>query len=248
MLPIGDQDLPGQGFAWVTAALIAANVAVFVLLLGAGVETQATAAFTYGYSAIPFEITHGVDLVSPVSTAAGVVPQAPGPSPIYLTLLTSIFMHGGWAHIGGNMLFLWIFGDNVEHRIGSVRFLIFYLVAGVIASLAQIAIGPDSKIPTLGASGAISGVLGAYIVLYPMNRVLVWIWGIFSIPALAVIGIWIVLQFVNGVGSFAISQESGGVAYFAHVGGFIVGVLAGFAIRATIPEPAVASRYSSRWR
>ena len=245
MLPIGDQDLPGRGLAWMTGALIAANVAVFLLLQGAGAETRSTFAFTYGYSAIPLEITNGIDLVR----TTGGVPQAPGPSPIYLTLLTSMFMHAGWAHIGGNMLFLWIFGDNVEHRVGPVRFLLFYLVAGVIASLAQILVDPTSPVPTLGASGAISGVLGAYLVLYPVNRVTVWAWFIFTVPALVVIGIWIVLQFVNGFGAFAVSQEtSDGVAYLAHIGGFVVGVLVGLFVRATIPEPSVPRGVLGRWR
>jgi membrane associated rhomboid family serine protease len=179
----------------------------------------------------------------------GGVPQARGPSPIFLTLLSSMFMHAGWAHIGGNMLFLWIFGDNVEHRVGPARFLVFYLVAGVIASLAQILVDPSSPVPTLGASGAISGVLGAYLVLYPVNRVTVWAWFIFTVPALVVIGIWIVLQFVNGFGAFAVSQEtSGGVAYLAHIGGFVVGVVAGLFVRATIPEPSVARGVLRRWR
>ncbi len=246
MLPIGDQDVPGRGLAWVTVALIAVNVAVFLLFQGAGAETRSTVAFTYGFSAIPYEITHGVDLVR----TAGGVPQAPGPSPIYLTLLTSLFMHAGWAHIGGNMLFLWIFGDNVEHRVGPIRFLLFYLAAGVIASMAQILINPNSPVPTLGASGAISGVLGAYIILYPVNRVTVWAWFIVTVPAVVVIGMWIVLQFVNGFGAFAVSQETdGGVAYFAHIAGFIVGVLVGLLVRATIPEPSVSGgAIRGRWR
>jgi membrane associated rhomboid family serine protease len=245
MLPIGDQDLPGRGLAWMTGALIAANVVVFLFLQGAGAETRSTLTFTYGFSAIPYEISHGVDLVG----SAGGVPQTPGPSPIYLTLLTSMFMHAGWAHVGGNMLFLWIFGDNVEHRIGPVRFLLFYLLAGVIASLAQILVDPNSPVPTLGASGAISGVLGAYLVLYPVNRVTVWAWFIFTVPALVVIGIWIVIQFVNGFGAFAVSQEtSGDVAYFAHIGGFVVGVLAGLFVRATIPEPSARRGVLRRWR
>jgi membrane associated rhomboid family serine protease len=245
MLPIGDQDIPGRGFACVPAGLIAANVAVFLLLQNAGAETRSGLLFTYGYSAIPYEITNGVDLVRTV----GGVPQAPGPSPIYLTLLTSMFMHAGWAHIGGNMLFLWIFGDNVEHRIGPVRFLGFYLLAGVIASLAQIAVDPGSVIPTLGASGAISGVLCAYLVLYPTNRVTVWAWFIVTVPAIVVLGLWILLQFVNGFGSFAVSQETdGGVAYLAHIGGFMFGVLVGFLVRATVPEPPVVRSFRSRWQ
>ena len=146
-----------------------------------------------------------------------------------------MFMHGGWLHIGGNMLFLWVFGDNVEHRMGRIRYLLFYLAAGVVGSLAQIAINGDSTIPTLGASGAISGVLGAYIVLFPGNRVTVFLFRIVTqVPALVAIGLWAALQFVNGIGAFAVTEETGGgVAYMAHIGGFVAGVVAGFIFRAT---------------
>src|SRR5687767_7477917 len=169
MFPIGDENQEGRGPAIVTMVLIAINLAVFFLIqLGSD-------AFTYGWAAIPFEITHGTDLVGPEAVDVGGeqvrIPQAPGPDPIQLTLLSSMFMHGGFAHIFGNMLFLWVFGDNVEHAAGRVAYLAFYLIAGLVASLAQIFIEPDSIIPTLGASGAISGVLGAYIVLFPSNRV-----------------------------------------------------------------------------
>jgi membrane associated rhomboid family serine protease len=244
MLPIGDQNQPGRGIAWATLVIIGINVGVFLLLQDAGAATNAALRFTYGFSTIPYEITHGVDLVG----VQNGVPQAPGPSPIYLTLLTSMFMHSGWAHIGGNMLFLWIFGDNVEHRLGTARFVLFYLAAGLLADAAQILVSTNSVIPTLGASGAISGVLGAYLVLYPTNRVTVWAWGIFSVPAVAMIGVWIVIQFVNGLGSFAISQESGGVAYWAHVGGFAAGLVTGFVARATIPEQRLTRYVRSRWR
>ncbi len=240
MFPIGDENLPNRGFAWVTAALIAVNVAVFVLLQGMGGND----AFTYGFSAIPREISHGIDLVgiTPITVGGQTfsVPQAPGPSPIYLTLLTSMFMHSSWLHIGGNMLFLWIFGDNVEHRMGRLTFLAFYLLAGVVASLAQIYVAdPNSVIPTLGASGAISGVLGAYIVLYPTNRVTVFLFRFLTrVPAVAAIGLWIVLQLVSGFGAVAVSQETtGGVAYLAHIGGFVVGLLGGLLFRALGPEP-----------
>src|SRR5690606_13818873 len=126
--------------------------------------------FTYAFSAVPFEITQGVDLVGPqpipIDGQVFEIPHEPGPDPIWITLLTSMFMHGGWLHLAGNMLFLWIFGDNVEHRIGHVPFAVFYVVAGLIAALAQILVAPESIIPILGASGAISGVLGAYLVMF----------------------------------------------------------------------------------
>ncbi len=238
MLPIGDDSLPGRGFAWVTATLIGLNVAVFVFLQAATGDNP----FTYGFSAVPREILNGVDLVDPQQVVIGgqsyFVPQAPGPDPIWLTLLSSIFMHGGWLHLGGNMLFLWIFGDNVEHRAGRVLFLAAYLGAGVVGTLAQVWSDPTSPIPTLGASGAISGVLGAYLVLFPRNRVTAVIFNFVTrVPAVVAIGMWIVLQLVNGLGAAAVSSETaGGVAYLAHLGGFAVGLLAGFVFRSALPE------------
>jgi membrane associated rhomboid family serine protease len=176
MLPLTDDNERGHGPAFVSLAFIAICVAVFVLLQGAG-ASQAGEVFTYGYAAVPYEITTGEDLTTPqpitIDGQTFNVPQEPGPSPIWLTLITAVFMHGDWLHLLGNMLFLWIFGDNVEHRIGHVTYLVFYLVAGVVASFAQILVNTDSVIPTLGASGAIAGVLGAYLVLFPTNRVLV---------------------------------------------------------------------------
>jgi membrane associated rhomboid family serine protease len=248
MLPIGDENEPSKGPPIVTLAFIAINVAVFFLI------QMSNEAFTYGYSAIPAEITGGIDIVQPqVITVDGQrvpIPQAPGPSPIYLTLLTSMFMHGGIAHIFGNMLFLWIFGDNVEHRVGHIPYLLFYLAAGVIASFAQIAIDPDSVIPTLGASGAIAGVLGAYLVMFPNNRVTV-MFGLrpVLVPAIVAIGIWAVFQFISGFGAVATTDETtGGVAYMAHIGGFIAGVifgLVGRTIWGSGPRgtPAVQRRY-----
>jgi len=228
MFPLFDENEPGQGIAWVTLALITVNVAVFLLLQQAGGDNQ----FTYGFSTIPAEITTGRDIINsqPV-TIDGVrylIPEAPGPSPIYLTLLTSMFMHGGWLHLGGNMLFLFIFGDNVEHYIGSFLYLVFYLVAGIIASFAQILVDPNSVVPNLGASGAIAGVLGAYIVLFPRNRVVVFLLRfLVPVPAVVAIGLWAVLQFVSGIGSIAVTAQTDGVAYMAHVGGFITGVVVG---------------------
>ena len=136
-----------------------------------------------------------------------------------------MFMHGGWAHIFGNMLFLWIFGDNVEAAMGRAKFLLFYLICGLVAAGAQIVIDLHSQVPSLGASGAISGILGAYIVLFPKNRVRVFLGrGTTRMPAFAVIGMWIVFQFINGFGQIAQTQETGGVAYAAHIGGFLAGL------------------------
>ena len=226
MLPLADENLPNRGLAYVTLAFIALNVLVFVFL------QLPDEAFTYGWSVVPAEITRGIDIVGPQVIGPPdnrvEIPLAPGPDPIYLTLISSMFMHGGWLHLAGNMLFLWIFGDNIEHTLGSVLYVGFYLVAGVAGSLAQIMLEPGSLIPSLGASGAISGVLGAYLVLFPSNRVLVFLFRFAMwVPALIVIGLWAVLQFVNGLGQIAVTEQTGGVAYMAHIGGFICGLVVG---------------------
>ncbi len=242
MFPISDENERGHGPAFVSLAFIALNVFVFLVLQGAGASVEGNE-FTYGYSAVPREITNNVDLTEPerieVQGQTVEIPQEPGPSPIWLTLFTSMFMHGGWLHLIGNMLFLWIFGDNVEHRIGHGLFVVFYIVAGIIASFAQIMTDTGSVIPTLGASGAISGVLGAYLVMFPTNRVLVIffrfpIW----VPAIVAIGLWAAFQFVNGLGAIAVTEETaGGVAYMAHIGGFVAGLVAGVVFRALFHEP-----------
>lgn len=238
MFPIGDQNEPGHGPAFVTLALIAINVGVFLLLQELGNNVD----FTYGWSAIPLEITTGQDLLQaqPITVDGQqyLVPQAPGPEPIQLTLLSSMFMHADLLHLGGNMVFLWVFGDNVEHRAGPILFLAAYLGAGLVGSLAQIMSDTGSAIPTLGASGAISGVLGAYLVLFPGNRVTVFMFRFLTqVPALVAIGIWIAFQvFAN----FATPTGTGGVAYLAHIGGFAAGAVAGLLFRAL---PARRPRY-----
>lgn len=228
LLPIGDDDRSLTGPSTITTGLLVANVAVFVYQM-------MNPAFTYGWSVIPAEITSGVDLVGNTSIAPGLeIPQMPGPRPIFLTLLSSMFMHGGFAHLAGNLLYLWIFGDNVEHRFGHLRFLLFYIVSGLAASFAQIATAPGSLIPNLGASGAISGVMGAYLVLFPRNRVYaIFFFVIVSIPAFVSIGLWIALQFVNGLGAIAMTEQTGGVAYAAHIGGFAAGVVMALFVRMT---------------
>jgi membrane associated rhomboid family serine protease len=197
-------------------------------------------AFTMAYSAIPLEITTGQDLIGPTpiqlpdGTTETIV-HTDGPEPIWLTLFSSMFMHGGWAHLGGNMLFLFIFGDNVEKRLGSMMYILFYLVCGVLASFAQIVTNTESIIPTLGASGAISGVLAGYLVYFPQNkvRVLVGFRYVTEVPALMMIGLWALLQFISGVGSIAVTDETaGGVAYWAHIGGFVAGLVLAFVLRA----------------
>lgn len=230
LLPLGDDNSMRRIVPLVNYTLIAINLVVFLLQL-------TSPGLTYAYSVVPYEITQGVDLTRPVFLPGiGRIPQLPGPAPIYLTLLSAMFMHGGFMHIAGNMLYLWIFGDNVEDRMGHARYLVFYLLCGIAASAAYIFFEPDSVIPSLGASGAISGVLGAYLVMFPHQRVRVLIpMGIFSqiteLPALIVIGFWALLQFLNGVGSIAQTAQTGGVAYMAHIGGFVAGLVLVFLFR-----------------
>ena len=240
VFPIGDENERGHGPAFVSLTIIGLNVAVFLLLQDAGAG-QAGAEFTYGFSAVPFEIVNQVDLTTPqpitVDGQTVLVPQEPGPSPIWLTLFTSMFMHAGWLHLAGNMLFLWVFGDNVEHRVGHGLFLAFYLLVGVIATVAQILVDTESYIPTLGASGAISGVLGAYFVMFPANRVNVFLFrGVVAVPAIVAIGMWAALQVIAGFFG-AGAGEGGGVAYMAHIGGFLGGAAAGLLFRFVFHEP-----------
>ena len=238
LFPLSDDDRNLQGAAPVTITIFVLNILVFILLQGAGQNEE----FTHGYSVIPFEITNGADLVSPQVLESGegeyVIYQSPGPSPIYLTVFSAMFMHGGWLHLGSNLLFLWIFGDNVEQRFGKFPFLLFYLLSGVVATFAQVYLAPDAIIPNLGASGAISGVLGAYLVLFPRNRVhALFFWFIVSVPAFLAIGTWIVLQLLNGWGSlFNAGETLGGVAYGAHIGGFAAGVVLAVIMRVVIKK------------
>ena len=238
LLPIGDDDRRLSGPAFVTWGLLLANLAVFFFLQQAGGNPS----FDYGWSVIPQELTSGTDLTAPQTVEVRgrqvEIPQAPGPSIIYLTILSSMFMHGGYMHLFGNMLYLWIFGDNVEHRFGSGVFLAFYLVSGLAATLAQVYLNPDGVVPNLGASGAISGVLGGYLVLFPRNRVhAILFYFVVSVPAIVAIGFYIVLQFVEGFGAIMMSQGTvGGVAYGAHIGGFFAGALMALVLRGLIKK------------
>jgi membrane associated rhomboid family serine protease len=222
VMPLGDDNLDRRATPVITYALIAINVVVWLLELSGGER------FINGYSAVPFEITHNTDLVGLQSVHVGdqtfPITLYPGPTPIYLTLLSSMFMHASWLHIGGNMLYLWIFGDNIEDRIGSAKFLLFYLICGLVASATQILFSADSVIPSLGASGAIAGVLGAYLILFPRRNVRVLMARqIVNMPAFMVLGLWILLQVFSQI-SVAGGQASG-VAYLAHIGGFGAGVV-----------------------
>jgi len=232
MMPIGDESHGRGGLPIVNLAILAANVAVFFLL------QLPSDAFTMGFSAIPREITTGTDLIGPTPVAlpdgtSETLDHVKGPTPIWLTLFSSMFMHGGYAHIAGNMLFLFVFGDNVEKAFGSLLYAAFYLVCGVIASLAHVFFQADSIIPSLGASGAISGVLAAYLVLFPKNRVkvLVGMRFVTEVPAIVMIGMWAVFQFVAGFASITASAQTSGVAYMAHIGGFVAGVVLAFLLR-----------------
>ena len=236
VFPLYDDNSDRTITPFVNYLLIAVNILVFVFLQQLGTNDK----FTYAFSTVPQEIVSGRDVKTPdrrVETVSGPELLIPGlqPTPfsVYLTLLFSMFMHGGIAHIAGNMLFLWIFGDNVEDRMGHVRYLIFYLVCGVLASLAHVfttamlATDPSSLlVPSLGASGAISGVLGGYILLYPKRRVTVILFRFLTeVPAYVAIGIWFAFQLISGLGILGGGSQQGGVAYAAHVGGFIAGLV-----------------------
>jgi membrane associated rhomboid family serine protease len=207
MFPIGDDDSSRRTIPWVTYGLIVLNVLFFILELGSG------DAFIEKWAFVPSRF-----LADPLGD--------------FPTLLTSLFMHAGWLHLGGNMLYLWIFGDNVEDRFGHIPFIIFYLLCGLAATFAQLAFNAGSDLPNLGASGAIAGVLGAYILLFPQGKIRV-LQGqrVVQVSALIVIGLWIVLQFFSGIGSIADTADTGGVAYMAHIGGFLAGILLTFVFR-----------------
>ena len=212
MFPIGDENEQGTGPAYISIVLIAINVLAFFLEISR--PAGAVQAFITAWGVVPREYSAGVDLPPTI------------PYPLWTTLVTSMFLHGGWGHLGGNMLFLWIFGDNLEHRIGHLRFLAFYLVCGIAAGLAHVVFNSQSSVPTVGASGAISGVLGGYLLLFPRNRVYVLTYGgVATVPAVLMLGLWILLQFVNGAGEIARTPETGGVAYIAHIGGFLAGMV-----------------------
>ena len=222
VMPLRDDDTDRRTVPVVTYVLIAINVIVWLIELGLGDK------FINGFSTVPYEITHNTDLVGTKTIEAGgqsiPINLFPGPTPIYLTLLTSMFMHASWMHIIGNMLYLWIFGDNIEDRIGHGKFVAFYLLCGLAASAAHIMVGTDSVIPSLGASGAIAGVLGGYLVLFPKRKVQVlMVRQIVSMPAFMVLGLWILLQVFSQIS--VIGGAGGGVAYMAHIGGFVAGVV-----------------------
>ncbi|MFZ3079979.1 MAG: rhomboid family intramembrane serine protease [Bellilinea sp.] len=206
MFPIGDDNSARRTVPLVTYALIVINVLIFLVELSGG------DAFIQKWAFVPSRFLAN-------------------PGGDFLTIFTSMFMHAGWVHLGGNMLYLWIFGDNVEDRFGHLKFIIFYLLCGIAAMFAQLAFSAGSNVPNLGASGAIAGVLGAYIVMFPKGKVNVLMGrGVIPMPALVVIGLWIVLQLFSGIGSIADTAQTGGVAYMAHIGGFLAGLALTFVL------------------
>lgn len=216
-IPVGTEEpTPRRRFPWVTVSLVGLNIAVFLLemlILFTGGE-RALGTFFVAYGVVPAAISSGQSIVIP----------------FYLTLFTGMFVHGSLTHIGFNMLYLLAFGDNLEDRLGHGRYLIFYLLTGLLASLAQIMVDPHSPVPSVGASGAIAGVLSGYVLFFPRGAVRMFLFldpftRITRIPALMYIGFWFVTQFFNGIGSLGVlTAETGGVAYWAHIGGFVGGM------------------------
>jgi membrane associated rhomboid family serine protease len=225
MFPISDDNSDRVITPYVNYTIIGLNILVFLFLQQLG----SNEAFDYAFALVPQEITSGVD-ISGLQTIKDASGQILGqiqhyntPLPVYFNFLSSMFMHGGIEHIFGNMLFLWIFGDNIENLIGHIRYAIFYIICGFAAAIAQIIMGPDSIIPMLGASGAISGVLGGYMLLFPKRKVKALIFRmITTVPAYVALGIWIGYQIIVG---YLTPSGGGGVAYAAHIGGFIAGVV-----------------------
>jgi membrane associated rhomboid family serine protease len=247
MIPLRDSN-PTRRFAWITLAIILVNVAVFLFwqpTFGSNTEERSFL-FFYCHAEVPWEVTHQEPLAEGGAAARTAInddlgSEAQGNVGLALqrvlerrcpdkswweSVFVAMFLHGGWLHIGGNMLFLWIFGNNVEDRLGPIAYIVFYLLGGLAAAFLQIAFGPDSTIPNLGASGAIAAVLGAYLVMFPRARVVTLIFFFFitwvELPAVVVLGAWFVLQLFSGVGGLTADVNSG-VAYWAHVGGFVFG-------------------------
>jgi membrane associated rhomboid family serine protease len=224
MFPISDDNSDRTITPYINYIFIGINILVFLLLQQIGANDS----FSYAYSLVPKEITTGVDItgvqiVRDSLGNSGQVSHYTTPLPVYFNFLSSMFMHGGLMHLFGNLLFLWVFGDNLENLLGHIRYAAFYIVCGIAAAVAQIVMDTDSIIPMLGASGAISGVLGGYILLFPQRRVRALIFNFLTeVPAFIAVGLWIGFQIIQGYFS---SSETGGVAYAAHIGGFFAGLV-----------------------
>ena len=236
MIPVGDS-VANRSWPVVTWGLIGVNVWVFFYELTLGTEIEA---FIRTWGFVPASYFALADI-------------APGDwAERYVPLFSSMFLHGGWAHLIGNMIYLWIFGDNVEDRFGHFRYLAFYLVSGVAAALVQAHLHPDSTIPTVGASGAISGVLGAYLVLFPTARVFTLVplflfFPVMEVPAALYLGFWFLMQLMSGTASLALAADAGGVAWWAHVGGFAVGVVLAPILRRREGYPTVWRDQYAPW-
>jgi membrane associated rhomboid family serine protease len=224
MFPLSDRDLTTRTRPIVNFTLIGLCAAVFIYELAIGSSGRFT--FFYQFGLIPAELAHGFSyefLVTPEGTF-----DIASPVPNWATMFTSMFIHGDWMHFGFNMLFLWVFGDNIEDRFGHLRYLLFFLAAGIAASWLQIATDTMSQIPTIGASGAIAGVLGAYLFLFPYSRITTALFFFFivvvRVPALFLLGFWFLLQFFGGIGDLGPSAHTSGIAYWAHIGGFVFGI------------------------
>lgn len=218
IFPIGDENIKGGYKPTITYLFIAINIVIF--LFQVTLDMDATRAFLYEYGTIPVEILNGED---------------------YFTLMSNMFLHGGWMHIIGNMLFLWVFADNIEAIIGNINFLVFYLLGGLFASLLHIFLNPSSSIPAVGASGAISAVMGAYLVMFPKSKIKVLVIFLFRsiyMSALIFLGLWFVQNLVSGLGSLGPeSAQTAGTAWWAHIGGFLFGIVAGYFAKQSYLEP-----------
>ena len=236
MIPIGDS-VANSSRPVVTWGLIALNVWIFLYEASLGPDIEG---FIRTWGFVPASYFLAAD-------------NAPGDwAARYVPIFSSMFLHGGWAHLIGNMIYLWIFGDNVEDRFGHLRFLAFYLLSGVTAALVQAHLHPDATLPTVGASGAISGVLGAYLVLFPTARVytlvpLLLFFPVVEFPAVLYLGFWFLMQLVSGTASLAVAADAGGVAWWAHVGGFVVGVVLAPILRRRESYPKVWRDQYSPW-
>jgi membrane associated rhomboid family serine protease len=231
MIPVGD-NIKASNAPVVNWLLIIANFVAFFVELSQG---EALQEFLHRFALVPAFLT-------------GLASPPPDALPPVLTIFTSMFLHGGWGHILGNMLFLWVFGDNVEDVMGSRRYLAFYLLCGFVASMGQVYAMPDAAVPNIGASGAVSGVLGAYIVLYPRAVVTMVVplfifFPIVHVPAWLMLGFWFLTQFTSGLASMARTLQTGGVAFWAHVGGFVAGIILVFLFRRRQPERRQAVVY-----
>ena len=245
--PIGDDNRDRHRTPYINYLLILTNILVFIFLQGLGTDIH----FTFAYSTVPAEILSGQDIITNSKVLedpyTGQQVEMPGLQrteiPVYLTIITSMFMHGGLAHLAGNMLYLWICGDNLENMMGHQRYLFFYILCGIIAGLSHVFtsafFGHSLLIPSLGASGAIAGVLGGYMLLFPTRRIYLWVLlGTIAVPAFLAVGLWFVFQVINGLGALG-GQEAGGIAYAAHIGGFLAGM---FIVKFFVPKRVIRQK------